>query len=94
MYINGSSPRSDAAIYNLRKICDAVVPEQYDLSIIDLQEHPSLITEKDIIVAPTLDKEFPPPACRIVGDLSNHDRVLSILGISETGARFVGTKRS
>jgi len=76
LYITGSTSRSILAITNLKKICDEYLDGKHELEIIDLYQKPSLAIKNQIIAAPTLIKIFPLPFRRIIGDLSNKDKVL------------------
>lgn len=87
LYVTGTTPRSSRAIQNLRDICDKHLHGQYDLEVIDLYQQPRLAQGAQIIAAPTLIKKLPAPLRRIVGDLSNTQRVLAGLDlISASGA--------
>jgi circadian clock protein KaiB len=82
LFTSGSTPRSTKALRNLREICDANLKGKYDLEVIDIYQEPGRATESDIIAAPTLIKEEPPPVKRIVGDLSDRPKVLYYLAIA------------
>jgi len=81
LYVTGSSGRSLQAISNLKKICEENFPDDYDLQVIDIYEHPAAAREEQIIAAPTLVKKLPPPLRKFVGDLSNTQKVLVGLDI-------------
>jgi circadian clock protein KaiB len=76
LYVSGNSPQSIRAIYNLKKICEENLKGRYALEIIDLYQKPELAKEANLIVAPTLIKKLPLPLRRVIGDMSNMDRVL------------------
>jgi circadian clock protein KaiB len=76
LYISGQTPRSRAAIENLRQICQEHLSNRYDLEIIDIYQHPEVCQEQQIVAALTLIKSLPLPLRRIIGDLSDHDKVL------------------
>jgi circadian clock protein KaiB len=76
LYITGSTVRSVLAITNLKKICEEYLEGRYELEVIDLYQHPSLAKGEQIIAAPTLIKEIPLPFRRIIGDMSDKDKVL------------------
>ena len=76
LYVTGISPQSVNAINNLREICEENLKGRYDLEIVDLYKNPSLAAGEQIIAAPTLIKKLPLPLRRIIGDMSNTDRVL------------------
>lgn len=76
LYVAGQSPRSLAAFANLKKICTEHVPGKYSIEVIDLLDHPQLAAGDQIIAIPTLIRKLPTPMRKIIGDLSNTDRVL------------------
>jgi len=76
LYVAGQSPRSLAAFANLKKICTEHLPGKYSIVVIDLLEHPQLAAGDQIIAIPTLIRKLPTPMRKIIGDLSNTDRVL------------------
>jgi circadian clock protein KaiB len=76
LYITGQTPRSLRAIENLKRICDDELEGQYDLVVIDVLERPQLAEDEKILATPMVVKELPPPIRRIIGDLSNTERVL------------------
>ena len=76
LYVAGKTPRSVAAIANLKKICADHLAEHFQLEVIDLLEHPQLARDDQILAIPTLVKKLPPPMRRLIGDLSNTERVL------------------
>jgi len=82
LYISGKTPKSDRAIANLRNICNTELRGLYELQIIDILEHPQLAEDEKILATPTLVKDLPPPLRRIIGDLSNSDKVLLGLDLS------------
>jgi len=83
LYVSGSSGRSLKAINNLKKICEEYFPNDYDLEVIDIYEHPAAAREEQIIAAPTLVKKLPEPLRKFVGDLSNTQKILVGLDIYE-----------
>jgi circadian clock protein KaiB len=76
LYITGKTPRSERAIANLRRICEEDLRGQYELAVIDVLERPQLAEEEKILATPTLIKELPPPLRKIIGDLSDTEKVL------------------
>jgi circadian clock protein KaiB len=76
LYVTGTTPRSASAIRNLRAICEEKLHGRYDLEVIDIYQHPELAGQAQIVVAPTLIKQLPLPVRRLIGDLSEADRVL------------------
>lgn len=76
LYVAGSTPRATLAIENLRRICESDLSGRYDLQIIDVMEHPELAEQDKILATPTLIKQLPPPLRRVIGDLSDSEKVL------------------
>jgi circadian clock protein KaiB len=76
LYVTGMTPRSARAVHNLRAICDEHLEGRYDLEVIDIYQQPVLTKGEQIIAAPTLIKKLPLPMRRIIGDMSNRERVL------------------
>jgi len=81
LYVTGNTPQSTRAIENLKKLCETYVRGRYELTIVDLYETPEAAQGEQIICAPTLVKQLPPPLRRLIGDLSNPSRVLLALDI-------------
>ena len=82
LYITGMTPRAERAVANLRRICAEELDGQYDLVIVDVLESPQLAEDQKILATPTLIKELPRPVRRIIGDLSDKERVLLGLDLS------------
>jgi circadian clock protein KaiB len=76
LYVTGMTPKSLKAIENIRKICEEHLEGRYQLEIIDIYQQPIFAKEGQIIAAPTLVKELPPPLRRFIGDMSQTDRLL------------------
>ncbi len=76
LYVTGMTPRSTRAVENVRTICEEHLHGRYDLEVIDIYQQPTLAKGEQIIAAPTLVKKLPLPLRRVIGDLSNTDRVL------------------
>jgi len=76
LYITGTTSRSILAITNLKKICKEYLEGRYELEVVDLFQHPGLAKDEQIIAAPTLIKKLPLPFRRIIGDMSNTEKVL------------------
>jgi len=81
LYVTGATPKSTAAITNLRKLCDDHLPGQYELEVIDVYQRPEMAREGQIIAAPTLVRSFPLPLRRFIGDMSNTQNLLAGLEI-------------
>ncbi len=77
----GTTPRSARAIQNIRAICEEKLHGRYHLDVIDIYQHPEQVRSEQIIVAPTLVKTLPLPFRKIIGDLSDKERVLVGLDI-------------
>lgn len=82
LYITGKTPKSERAIANLKVICDNELKDLYELQVIDVLENPQLAEDEKILATPTLIKDLPPPLRRIIGDLSNAEKVLLGLDLS------------
>jgi circadian clock protein KaiB len=76
LFITGVTSRSVLAIKNLKKICEEYLNGRYELEVIDLYQNPGLAKDEQIIAAPTLIKKLPLPFRRIIGDMSNKEKVL------------------
>ena len=76
LYITGITPKSTRAILNVRKICEENLKGRYELEVIDIYQQPVLAKDQQIIAAPTLIKKLPLPLRRIIGDMSDKERIL------------------
>src|ERR1700743_2191164 len=76
LYVAGQTPRSLQALNNLKKICDEYLAGHYRIEIIDLLQKPQMAAGDQILAIPTLVRAIPKPARKILGDLSNTERVL------------------
>lgn len=76
LYVAGQTPRSVGAFTNLKKICEEHLKGRYELEIIDLLKKPQLARGDQILAVPTLVRRLPEPVKKIIGDLSNTERVL------------------
>ena len=81
LYVAGQTPRSLTAFRNLKDICEEYLKGQYHIEVIDLMENPTLARGDQILAVPTLVRELPQPIRKIIGDLSNTERVLVGLDI-------------
>lgn len=77
LYIAGTTPRSMRAIVDARAFCESHLADRYELEVIDIYQQPGLARDEQIIAVPTLVRSLPPPLRRLVGDLSDVDRVLA-----------------
>jgi circadian clock protein KaiB len=76
LYVAGQTPKSLTAFANLKRICEEHLAGRYEIEVIDLLKHPELAQSDQIIAVPTLVRKLPQPIKRIVGDLSNSERVI------------------
>lgn len=84
LYVAGQTPKSMTAIANLRKLCEKHLPGRYNIEVIDLMKDPALAQRDQIVAIPTLIRQLPEPLKRVIGDLSNAEKVLVGLDISPT----------
>ncbi|HKT69064.1 MAG TPA: circadian clock KaiB family protein [Terriglobales bacterium] len=87
LYVAGQTQKSLAAIANLHKICDEHLKTRYRIEVIDLAKQPQLAAGDQILAVPTLVRNLPPPLRKIIGDLSNVERVLVGLDIRIAGQK-------
>ena len=87
LYVAGQSPKCLTALANLKKICEKHMAGQYEIEIIDLLERPQLAVGDQILAIPTLVRRLPEPMRKIIGDLSNTERVLVGLDLQPTEER-------
>ena len=85
LYVAGQTPRSLQALSNLKRICEEHLAGQYRIQIIDLLQKPELAAGDQILAIPTLVRKIPKPARKIIGDLSNVERVLIGLDLRPAG---------
>lgn len=83
LYVAGQTPKSIAAFANLKKICEEHLPGQYVIEVIDLLKEPQLASGDQIVAIPTLVRKLPEPIRKIIGDLSDTERVLVGLNLRE-----------
>jgi circadian clock protein KaiB len=76
LYVAGMTPRSTRAIANIKEICEEHLKGHYDLQVIDLYQHPVLAEGEQIVALPALISKLPPPLRRLIGDLSDRERIL------------------
>jgi circadian clock protein KaiB len=76
LYVAGQTPKSMTALANLKKICEEYLEGSYQIQVVDLQETPQLASGDQILAIPTLVRRLPLPIRKIIGDLSNTERVL------------------
>ncbi len=76
LYVAGNTPKSVQALANLKQLCEEHLKGQYSIEVIDLLENPQLAAGDQILAIPTLVRKLPPPLRKIIGDLSDTERVL------------------
>ncbi len=81
LYVAGMTPRSSRAVANIKEICEEHLQGRYTLEVIDIYQQPALAMDDQIIAVPTLIKRLPLPLRRLIGDLSDRDRVLAGLDL-------------
>jgi circadian clock protein KaiB len=87
LYVAGQSPKSLRALANLQTLCEEHLVGRYEIEVIDLVQQPSLAQSDDILAIPTLVRRLPPPFRKIIGDLSNTERVLVGLRVQPEASR-------
>jgi circadian clock protein KaiB len=85
LFVTGASPNSVRAIANTRRICEEYLGSNYNLTIIDVYQQPLAAREQQLIALPMLLKSHPPPVMRLIGDMSDVNKVLKGLGIPNDG---------
>lgn len=91
LFVSGASESSAQAIANVREICDAYLHGRHVLSIVDLNQEPGLAAGHRVLATPTLVKEHPAPLRMLVGDMSDHERILSALQVARDGEAGAST---
>jgi len=81
IYVAGETPKSKAAIENLRKVCEEHLKGRYHIEVVDLMKNPQLAAEEQIFAVPTVVRQLPPPLKKLIGDLSAKEKVLVGLDI-------------
>ena len=85
LYVTGTTPQSQAALKNIKKILSEAYKGAYSLRVIDVVKHPKLAEDDKILATPTLIKILPPPVARIIGDLLDREKVLLGLDLVVVG---------
>jgi len=83
LYITGASPNSAKAVNNIKNICERYLKDRYELEIIDIYQQPLLAKSEQIIALPLLIKSYPFPAKRLIGNMSDMQKVLKSLDLGE-----------
>jgi circadian clock protein KaiB len=94
LYVAGQTQKSLQAFANLKQICEEHLNGRYTIEVIDLLENPTLARGDQILAVPTLVRKLPPPMKKIIGDLSNADRVLVGLDVRPVPARAAAGARA
>jgi circadian clock protein KaiB len=81
LYVTGPTPASTRALANIKRICEKYLRGRYTLEVIDIYQNPEMASEHQILAAPTLIKILPLPIRRLIGDMSQEDRVLEGLDV-------------
>ena len=81
LYVAGQTPKSVTAFANLKNLCEKHLAGRYSIEVVDLLKHPDLAEDDQIVAIPTLVRRLPPPIRKIIGDLTNTERVLVGLDI-------------
>jgi len=76
LYVTGMTPRSTQAVKNIKEICENNLKGRYELEVIDIYQQPGFAREEQLIAAPTLIKKLPLPLRKLIGDMSNTERIL------------------
>ena len=85
LYVAGQTPKSMTALANLKKMCEEHLAGRYKIEVIDLLKNPQLARSDQILAIPTLVRRLPEPMRKIIGDLSNEERVLVGLDVRQRG---------
>ena len=81
LFVTGKTPRAELAIANIRRICEEELRGRYQLEIIDVLENPAAAEDERVLATPTLIKQLPPPLRRVIGDLTDKEKVLFGLAV-------------
>jgi len=81
LFVSGATGRSARAIENMRNFCEQYLKGRYELEIIDIYQQPELLEREQVIAAPTLVKELPPPLRKLIGDMSDKEKILIGLNV-------------
>ena len=76
LYVSGSTSKSALAVENIKRICEQHLKSRYELEVVDIYQQPNLARDEQIVAVPTLIKRLPRPLRRLIGDLSDHNKVL------------------
>lgn len=87
LYVTGASPNSLRAIANTKNFCEEYCKDDYELDVIDVYQSPAIAKEENIIALPLLVKKFPLPEKRLIGDMSQIERVLNAIGLTNQNGK-------
>jgi circadian clock protein KaiB len=87
LFVSGASDASARAIESVREICDAELPGCHELSVVDLHQQPEMAEHHRVLATPTLVRDRPLPSRIVVGDMSDHQRILTALGVAPRTAK-------
>ena len=90
LYVAGNTARASSALRNLEAVCEEHLPGRYKIEVVDLLKHPQLARGDQIVALPTLVRRLPPPMKKIIGDLSNQERLLVGLDLRRGVPRRLG----
>jgi circadian clock protein KaiB len=76
LYVAGVSPQSERAIRSVKEICEQRLKGRYDLEIVDIYQHPESLRNSDVVAVPTLIKSLPTPLRRLIGDMTNKEKLV------------------
>jgi circadian clock protein KaiB len=85
LFVSGASEASANAIANVRELCDAHLAGRHDLNIVDLHQEPTMAKQHNVLATPTLVKDHPMPLRMLVGDMSDHAKILAALDVRAAG---------
>lgn len=90
LYVAGNTTRGSSALRNLEEVCEEHLSGRYKIEVVDLLKQPQLARGDQIVALPTLVRRLPPPMKKIIGDLSNQERLLVGLDLRRSGSRRQG----
>jgi len=76
LYVSGATARSSRAIQNIRAFCEEHLMGRYELEVIDIYQHPEILEKDQVVAVPTLVKKLPPPLRKLIGDMSDEEKIL------------------
>lgn len=90
LYVAGQKPASRSAIGNLQRLCDEHLRDRYEIRIVDILQHPQVAEQEKILATPMVVRETPEPIRRVIGDLSNTDKVIEGLDLLQAVPMLIG----